>query len=108
VQDRNTEFAQGDTGVGVRRLIGFTPLDLHIDTSRGWALFCDAERVGVFGRERSTRSLSKDNEICLTWLADALQRLRQEDQTNGRTKVVSYLEAVSEEVVFEMKALPRS
>jgi hypothetical protein len=39
---------------------------------------------------------------------DALQRLRQEDQTNGRTKVVSYLEAVSEEVVFEMKVLPRS
>jgi hypothetical protein len=50
----------------------------------------------------------KDNEICLTWLADALQRLRQEGQTNGRTKVVSYLEAVSEEIVFEMKALPRS
>ena len=72
------------------------------------AIFCDAERVGVFGRERSTRSLNEDNEICLEWLADALQRLRQEDQTNGRTKVVSYLEAVSEEVVFEMKVLPRS
>jgi hypothetical protein len=89
-------------------LTRFTPWSLHIDTSRGWALFCDPERVGVFGRERSTRSLSKDNEICLAWLADALQRLHQEDQTNGRTKVVSYLEAVSEEVVFEMKALPRS
>ena len=49
----------------------------------------------------------KDNEICLEWLADTLQRIRQEDQTNGRTKVVSYLEAVSEEVVFEMKAHPR-
>jgi hypothetical protein len=89
-------------------LIRFTPLALHIDTSRRWALFCDPERVKVFGRDRSTRSLSKDNEICLAWLADALQRLRQEDQTNGRTKVVSYLEAVSEEVEFEMKALPRS
>jgi hypothetical protein len=52
--------------------------------------------------------LKEDNEICLEWLADALRRLRQEDQTNGRTKVVSYLEAVSEEVVFEMKVLPRS
>ena len=52
--------------------------------------------------------MNEDNEICLEWLADALQRLRQEDQTNGRTKVVSYLEAVSEEVVFEMKVLPRS
>jgi hypothetical protein len=108
VHDRNTEFGQGDTAVEVRRLICFTPLALHKDTSRGWALFCEAERVGVFGREWSTPSLNKDNEICLAWLADALQRLRQEDQTNGRTKVVSYLEAVSEEVVFEMKALPRS
>jgi hypothetical protein len=48
--------------------------------------------------------LSTDNEVCLEWLAHALQQLRQE----GQTKVVSYLEAVSEEVVFEMKALPRS
>ena len=52
--------------------------------------------------------MSKDNEVCLAWLEDALQQLRQEDQTNKRTKVVSYLEVVSEEVVFEMKALPRS
>jgi hypothetical protein len=48
--------------------------------------------------------LSLDNGICLAWLAHALQQLRQE----GQTKVVGYLEAVSEEVVFEMKALPRS
>jgi hypothetical protein len=48
--------------------------------------------------------LSADNEICLEWLAHALQQLRQE----GQTKVVSYLEVVSEEVVFEMKALPGS
>ena len=47
---------------------------------------------------------STDNEVCLEWLAHALQQLRAE----GRTKVVSYLEAVSEEVVFEMKVLPRS
>ena len=48
--------------------------------------------------------LSTDNEVCLEWLAHALQQLRQEGQTKG----VSYLEAVSEEVVFEMKVLPRS
>ena len=48
--------------------------------------------------------LSADNEVCLEWLAHALQQLRQE----GQTKVVSYLEAVSEEVVFEMEAPPRS
>jgi hypothetical protein len=48
--------------------------------------------------------LSTDNEVCLEWLAQALQQLRQE----GQTKVVSYLEVVSEEVAFEMKALPRS
>jgi hypothetical protein len=48
--------------------------------------------------------LSTDNEVCLEWLAHALQQLRSE----GQTKVVSYLEVVSEEVVFEMKVLPRS
>ena len=40
-----------------------------------------------------------DNEVCLAWLAGALQQLRQEE----RTKVVGYLEAVVEEVVFEAK-----
>ena len=78
---------------------------------------CDAERVGCFrsrhfrAPEQSTASkrieptlLSKDNEICLVWLEDALQQLRPE----GRTKAVSYLEAVLEEVVFEMKMAPRS
>ena len=40
-----------------------------------------------------------DNEICLAWLVDALQQLRQE----GRTKAVGYLEAVQEEVVFESR-----
>jgi len=48
--------------------------------------------------------LSTDNEVCLAWLAHALQQLRSE----GQTKVVSYLEAVSEEVLFETKVLPRS
>jgi len=43
-----------------------------------------------------------DNEVCLAWLADVLQQLRQE----GRTKVAGYLEAVLEEVVFEAKVTP--
>ena len=55
-------------------------------------------------REWSTRLLSKDNEACLAWLEDALQQLRPE----GRAKAVGYLEAVFEEVVFEMKMAPRS
>jgi hypothetical protein len=46
--------------------------------------------------------LSKDTEMCLAWLAEALQQLRPE----GRTKVVGYLEAVLEEVVFETKMVP--
>jgi hypothetical protein len=50
------------------------------------------------------RLLSKYNEICLAWLEDALQQLRPE----GQTKAVGYLEAVLEEVVFEMKMAPRS
>ena len=48
--------------------------------------------------------MSKDNEICLVWLEDALRQLRPEEQT----KAVGYLEAVLEEVVFEMKMAPRS
>ena len=47
--------------------------------------------------------LSPDNVICFAWLEDALQRLRPE----GQEKVVSYLEAVLEEVVFETKLAPR-
>jgi hypothetical protein len=43
--------------------------------------------------------LSKDTEMCLAWLAAALQQLRPE----GQTKVVGYLGAVLEEVVFETK-----
>jgi hypothetical protein len=49
-------------------------------------------------------SLSTDNEVCLAWLSAALQQLREE----GQEKAVGYLEAVSDEVVFEMKAYPRS
>jgi len=48
--------------------------------------------------------VSKDNEICLAWLADILQQLRPE----GRAKAVGYLQAVLEEVVFEIKMAPRS
>jgi hypothetical protein len=59
--------------------------------------------VQVFlGEERRLTFLSMDNEVCLAWLAEALQQLRPE----GRTKVVGYLEAVLEEVVFETKMLP--
>ena len=49
-----------------------------------------------------------DNEVCLAWVADALQLLRQEGHTKGRAKAVSYLEAVLAEVVFEMKMAPPS
>jgi hypothetical protein len=45
-----------------------------------------------------------DNEVCRAWLADALRRPRPE----GRTKTVGYLEAILEEVDFEMKMAPRS
>ena len=46
--------------------------------------------------------MSTDTEVCLAWLAQALQQLRPE----GQKKVVGYLEAVLEEVVFETKMLP--
>ena len=48
--------------------------------------------------------MSTHNDVCLAWLADALRELRQE----GRTKAVGYLEAVLEEVVFEMKMSSKS
>lgn len=47
--------------------------------------------------------MSLDNEVCLAWLDGALQQLRPE----GQEKVVSYLEAILEEVVFETKLAPR-
>jgi len=61
-------------------------------------------RKAQLRREWSIRLLSKNNEVCLEWLADALQQLRPE----GRAKAVDYLGAVLEEVVFEMKMAPRS
>ena len=48
--------------------------------------------------------LSTDNEVCLLWLEDALQQLHSE----GQKKVVGYLEAVLEEVLFERRIAPRS
>jgi hypothetical protein len=63
-----------------------------------------SERGSVSNNDGGLALGSTENEVCLEWLAHALQQLRQE----GQTKVVSYLEAVSEEVVFELKALPRS
>jgi hypothetical protein len=64
-------------------------------------------RVSEKGDEAQTNgggtSLSTDNEVCLAWLAEALQRLRPE----GQKKVVGYLEAVLEEVLFETKMPPR-
>jgi hypothetical protein len=48
--------------------------------------------------------LSTDNEVCLLWLEGALQQLHPE----GQKKVVGYLEAVLEEVVFEAKMVPEA
>jgi hypothetical protein len=47
--------------------------------------------------------VSLDDEVCLAWLEGALQQLRPE----GQTKVVSYLEAVLEEVIFETEMAPK-
>ena len=63
-----------------------------------------SEKDSVSKNDGGLALLSTDNEVCLAWLAHALQQLR----SKGQTKVVSYLEAVSEEVLFETKVLPRS
>ncbi len=46
--------------------------------------------------------MGMDNETCLAWLDEALRRLRAE----GQTKMVGYLEAVSDEVLFETRGDP--
>jgi hypothetical protein len=47
--------------------------------------------------------LSTDNEVCLAWLVEALRQAR----AGGQARVVGYLEAVLEEVLFETKRTPR-
>ena len=79
------------TTMGGSRFSGLDPLSV-------------SERGSVSNNDGGLALGSTDNEVCLAWLAQALKQLRSE----GQTKVVSYLEVVSEEVVFEMKALPRS
>ena len=63
-----------------------------------------SEKGSVSKNDGGLALLSTDNEVCLEWLAHALQQLRSE----GQAKVVSYLEVVSEEVAFEVKAPPRA
>ena len=46
--------------------------------------------------------MSRESDVCLAWLAEALRQLRPE----GQEKVVGYLEAVLEEVLFETKMVP--
>jgi hypothetical protein len=61
------------------------------------------ERYG-FKEDRGARFLGTDNEVCHAWLVGALQQLRPE----GQATVVGYLEAVLEEIIFEMKVPPGS
>ena len=63
-----------------------------------------SEKGSVSKKDGGIALLSTDNELCLEWLAHALQQLRPE----GRKKVVGYLEAVLEEVKFETKTTPTS
>ena len=67
-----------------------------------------SEKGSVSKKDGGLALVRTDNEVCLAWVADALQLLRQEGHTKGRAKAVTYLEAVLAEVVFEMKMAPRS
>ena len=62
-----------------------------------------SEKGSVSKKDGGLALLSTDNEVCFQWLEGALQRLRPE----GQKKVVGYLEAVLEEIVFETKMPPR-
>jgi hypothetical protein len=61
------------------------------------------EKGAVLEEREGIEFLSPDNEACLAWLADAVERVRLE----GQMKVAGYLEAVLEEVAFEIEATPR-
>jgi hypothetical protein len=76
-----------------------------VKLAKPWAGRGKREEKGVVLEERGgTESLSPDNEACLAWLADAVERVRLE----GQMKVAGYLEAVLEEIAFEIDATPRS
>ncbi len=61
---------------------------------------------GCFGRECAVRVMSNvDNRAAtLMWLVSGLEHARRRDQT----KIVGYLEAVLDDVVFEMESAARS
>ena len=61
------------------------------------------EKGAVLEEREGSEFLRPDNEACLVWLADAVKRVRLE----GQMKVAGYLEAVLEEVAFEVDATPR-
>jgi hypothetical protein len=115
VQDRTRALGPRHSGVGARRLTRFAHCAYARTLAAGWRLVATLSGSGVSGLvpsaylrgaqppgERSTSLSSADNEVCLAWLADALQQLRRE----GRTKAVGYLDAVLDEVVFEMEIAP--
>jgi hypothetical protein len=77
---------------------------LVADASFGSWPFRASEKGAVSRKNRGLAFFGTDNKVCLAWLAGALQQLRPE----GQSKVVGYLEAVSEEIVFELKMAPRS
>ena len=66
--------------------------------------FSVSEKGAVSKKNRGLAFLGTDNKVCLAWLAGTLQQLGPE----GQSKVVGYLEAVSEEIVFEMKMASRA
>jgi hypothetical protein len=62
--------------------------------------------VGYCGRECAVRVVLSvdDRTATLAWLVSSLEHAR----TRGQTKVVGYLEAVLDDVVFEMESAARS
>ncbi len=62
------------------------------------------EQRDIVGRGTLDWTLAVDNETAtLAWLASALEIARRQEQT----KLVGYLEAVADDVVFEMESAAR-
>ena len=60
---------------------------------------------GVLGKENGLESgmNTYDGTSALTWLIGALEYAR----TNGQERVIGYLEAILDDVVFEMESVAR-
>ena len=102
-RERSTETKAATKTHGAERLAGVPKVTPGGSGFSGLGPSASLRKVPL-QRRRRARFLGTDNEVCHAWLVGALQQLHPE----GQTKVVGYLEAILEEIGFEMKVPPGS